>query len=189
MDVPLLVALVAVTAAAVFGWTRRPVVVRPELRIEDERRQDYELFLRLLAGLDTLEERYHKFTRRILAVVALVGLTAAVALALNAKQAADQREGRALAIDALCAATSGVINAGRATLTEQRLPPRLERHLMRYGYPSREVRQAAAEESARRYGRMIASTVERQANIKAHIAKPDGTLDCSLLKRAARAGG
>jgi hypothetical protein len=130
-----------------------------------------------------------------LTTVVAVGLAAWAVIGLN-KEQREQREGRGIAIAVNCAATSAVIDAGRATLTGQigaPLPSNFARALERLGYPPQEVRDKQAREAARAYGGLIARRVQgaaRSAGLDRGLAEnlvtADGRLDCREVGKASR---
>ena len=129
--------------------------------------------------------------RRLLLYVAVLtfGLCALItaAFVLFAEQQHQRQDGRVIAIQASCAATSAVIDAGRKTiLTAGDLPPKFARALERLGYPSAQARKARARVAAEAYARSIAEDVERQSGVK-HLVRPDGRLNCDRLTSAAGA--
>lgn len=161
----------------------------------EERRGDYGLFLQLLEGLSTLDERYRTFTYRVMRAVAFIGVGCAIALAFEgkltndtARLTDDQASGRAVAIDALCGAVSGVVDAGRQTILGAALQPPtpFTRELEKLGYPPIKIRRKQAEAAARAYGSQIAAAVEKATHRKG-LARKNGTLDCTRVKAAARA--
>lgn len=200
-------AVVAVLALlAYLVWLRRDVRSHDALAEppEDERRAENALFMRLLENLSTLDERYRTFTYRVLRAVALIGVGCAIALALGGRLLDDtndladdthrlaeqQRDGRAVAIDALCGAISGVVEAGRATITagtgKDDKETAFTRALVRLGYPPISVRRTQANDAAKAYGKAIAKAVE-DATKQKHLTRKDGSLDCSRVKRVAGA--
>lgn len=108
----------------------------------------------------------------------------------NASNAINQqREGRRVAVAAICGATSAVIEAGRATITggAAGVNGEFERNLRKLGYPPRKVRRKQAMAAAEGYARTIAEGVRTAAGVKAHgLVRADGTLDCHRLQRVAR---
>lgn len=198
----------AVAAALLLGylvWLRRDIkrtdIPLPALP-EGERRAEHAIMLRLLENLDTLDDRYRIFTYRVMRAVAVIGVACTLALAYEGKLArdsseqaklansiaAEQASGRAVAIDALCGAVSGVVDAGRETITGAAAAPDTDftRALEKLGYPPRKIRKAAAVVAAREYGRSIAKAVE-DATHREGLSRKDGTLDCSRLKSVAKA--
>lgn len=117
----------------------------------------------------------------------ITGLVA-YALVSMAGVISDQREGRRIAVRALCGATDGVIDAGRATITGSAggLNPELTRFLERHGYPPKPIRQAQADKAARLYGRSIGARVELATGLKG-LVEPDGGLDCERLAAVSNA--
>lgn len=90
-------------------------------------------------------------------------------------------EDRRAAVTTLCAATSAVIDAGRTTITNGgQLPPRLERNLIRLGYPQPDVRRRQAQDAARLYGESIALRVQRATKAEG-IVTVTGRLRCAAL--------
>ena len=100
----------------------------------------------------------------------------------NSQEASDLAVGNRKAIAATCAATSAVIDAGRATLKSGAVlnPPEFRRALEQLGLPKTKVRIIQSEKAAREYGRRIALAVE-QTTGRRGIARKDGTLDCRRL--------
>ena len=86
------------------------------------------------------------------------------------------------ALRATCAATSAVIDAGRATLKSGAVlnPPAFREALERLGLPPTKVRIIQSEKAAREYGRAIAVAVVETTGRKG-LARKDGTLDCRRL--------
>jgi hypothetical protein len=111
----------------------------------------------------------HNYRRLLLYVAVLTFALCALitgAFVLFAEQQNQRQEGRAIAIQASCAATSAVIDAGRRTiLTGGDLPPKFARELERLGYPSAQARKARARAAAEAYARSIAEAVERQSGV------------------------
>lgn len=101
----------------------------------------------------------------------------------------DQRTGRRVAVGATCAAVSGVIEAGRATIASGVIikPKLFERNLERLGLPPVDVRRDSAEDAAVAYSRAIAIRVA-QATHNSSLVRKNGTLDCRRLQVAARTG-
>lgn len=100
----------------------------------------------------------------------------------------QQRNGRAVAIDALCGAVSGIVEAGRSTIVSGAAQDtKFTRRLEQLGYPRVAVRQAQAQVAAKGYARLITDAVERTTG-STHLARDDGTLDCSRIKSAAAVG-
>jgi hypothetical protein len=99
----------------------------------------------------------------------------------------NQRVGRRVAVGATCAALSGVIEAGRATISSGVIikPQRFERNLEKLGLPPIRIRKHSAEDAAFAYGRAIAIRVAQATHNKS-LVRSDGTLDCHLLQVAAR---
>lgn len=124
----------------------------------------------------------------VLSVVALIIATIAI---VNVSDSVDrQAEGRKVAIEVICGVTSGIIEAGRATITGQSsggMDPEFIRNLEKLGYPPKRQREAAARLAAEAYARSIAERVESEAGVEG-VVRQNGTLDCLALKRAAGAG-
>lgn len=93
-----------------------------------------------------------------------------------------QRESRRAVDRITCAATSAVIDAGRATITggAESLDPEFARNLEALGYPPLKVRKEQAEQAAHAYAEAIARRVE-EATGATGIVNPNGTLDCRAL--------
>jgi hypothetical protein len=119
----------------------------------------------------------------LLAVTGLVALS----LAGQSSELEQQRSGRKVAIQVLCAGEQAVINAGRAALQAQPLPPRLRRNLERLGYPHAAVQRKAAVQASDAYARTISAAVQRQSGAKG-LVDAKGNLRCDLLVKAAHAG-
>lgn len=117
-----------------------------------------------------------------LLLLSAVVLWAAVASVQNSARARHLAEGNRRAIEVSCAATSAVVDAGRATLRGGAVirPDRFRHELERLGLPPQTVRERGADAAARDYGASIASAVER-ATGRPGLARPDGTLDCRRL--------
>jgi hypothetical protein len=100
----------------------------------------------------------------------------------------QQREGRKVSLTATCAAISGVIEAGRATILGGVIirPKEFERTLTKMGLPSFPVRKRSADAAAAAYGHAIAMRVE-QATHRKGLARKDGTLDCDAIRQVGRA--
>jgi hypothetical protein len=98
----------------------------------------------------------------------------------------DIQEGRRVGTNVTCSATSAIIDAGRDTLKNSATikPTEFEQNLVNLGLPRKEARTKAADEAAKRYGQSIASAVAKQTG-RDDIVRPDGSLDCAALKRAA----
>jgi hypothetical protein len=102
----------------------------------------------------------------------------------------EQRQGRTVAVRALCAATSAVIDAGRATITGSGGAvgsPRFVRALERLGYPPKRVREQQAQKAAQFYAQAISKRIETATKQKG-LARKDGSLDCRRLQVVANAG-
>lgn len=99
----------------------------------------------------------------------------------------EQREGRRAAIQVTCAATSAVIDAGRATITggAESLDPEFAKNLEALGYPPINVRRDQARKAARLYAKAIADKVEAATGVEGVVHEKDGTLDCDLLLQLA----
>lgn len=99
----------------------------------------------------------------------------------------EQREGRRAAVQVTCAATSAVIDAGRATIIggAQNLDPEFTASLERLGYPPVEVRQAQAQKAAKAYAKAIANRVETATGFTG-IVNENGTLNCAKLADLSR---
>lgn len=109
---------------------------------------------------------------------------------INTRQLAEsQREGRAVAIDILCGFGNGVEAAGKATLTAPIEPPEFRRSLERLGLPPAEAREQQQQQAAQAYARSISESVANQVGrgIADDVIKRDGSLDCRVLRKAARA--
>lgn len=194
----MLTVAIAVLAAAVLlstalrAWnTVQARRMRAELS-DVERRTGNREFLRLLEEMQSINSRYESFTRRALVAQMIVAVACIGSLAIGGVTlrrthdlTVQQAQGRVIAVDALCASSSAVIDAGRQTITgaQGALPTKLERALERLGYPPRRVRRAQALAAARAYGASIAQRVERATHVKG-IARPDGSLDCKRLRTA-----
>lgn len=113
-----------------------------------------------------------------------------VVAVLNSRDAVErQKEGRRVAVQAICGATSAVIEAGRATITggATGVGGEFERNLRALGYPPRKVRQRQAMQAAEAYARTIAEGVRQAAGVNARgLVRRDGTLDCQRLQQVAR---
>lgn len=182
--------LVAVLIFARYANKPTPL---PPLGVDE--RSDQRLMFRLLENLNTLDERYQRVVRRALIGGMILAVTNIVAIALvlsllddTRDLAAQQQQGRATAISALCASVSAVVNSGRQTIQAGTViqSKRFERNLVRLGYPDEEARKSAAMVAARAYGQQIAQAVEDESHVKG-VARPDGSLDCEKLKRASGA--
>jgi hypothetical protein len=127
----------------------------------------------------------------LIAAYAVLGIESKVdraeVKATTAEQvAASQREGRRNAVAIVCGATSAIIEAGRASiLSGGELPPRLERNLIRLGYPERAERRAQARAAAEAYSLGIAGAIEKESGVQG-LVRADGTLDCDRLLKASR---
>lgn len=99
----------------------------------------------------------------------------------------DVQEGRRAAVGVTCAATSAVIDAGRAAITggAQGVSGEFARNLEALGYPPKHVRERQAKQAARAYSRAISHRVEKATGV-AGIVKPNGTLDCERLAELSR---
>jgi hypothetical protein len=134
---------------------------------------------------------------RDLTTVIAVGLSAWAVIGLDREQE-EQREGRRIAVAVTCAASSAIIDAGRATLTGQigaPLPQEFARQLEKLGYPPQKVRDQQAREAARAYGSFISRRVQRAARgaeverqIADDLVTEAGRLNCERLKVASAAG-
>lgn len=124
-----------------------------------------------------------------IAAVAIVLLFAKVGTAADRANQAIERidEGRRVGILASCAATSAVIDAGRAVITggSSGVPPQLAQFLEQHGYPPKGVREKQAQQAARDYGRAIARRVEDASGVRG-LVEPNGRLDCRRLASVAR---
>lgn len=142
---------------------------------------------RLRDWLDWLERPKVVRAGRYLVVVlvALAVISNAFALRYAIHADSQQAEGRRIATATNCAAISAVIDAGRATIQGGTpLPPRLQRELERYGYPTPEERKQAARLAAAAYARSITSRVQEFTGRKDLVEK-DGSLDCAKLREEA----
>jgi hypothetical protein len=145
------------------------------------------------------EARWHHIWRDFVPLLALIiaayavfGVEdkadkAGVKAAVAAQVTSSQVEGRRTAVAITCGAVSAVIESGRASiLAGVQLPPKLERRLVSYGYPTKPERVVAARKAANAYSLGIASAVEKESGVQG-IVRRDGSLDCGLLLKAARA--
>jgi hypothetical protein len=100
----------------------------------------------------------------------------------------EQTVGRKVALTASCAAISGVVDAGRATILGGVIirPKAFERTLTKMGLPSFPSRKRSAEAAAAAYGQAIAMRVE-QATHRKGLTRKDGTLDCERIRQVGRA--
>jgi hypothetical protein len=116
----------------------------------------------------------------------LVIITVIVFLALIAANGERQRniEGRRIAVESICGATSAVITAGRAVIggSGAGLAPELERFLRKHGYPPKPVRQAEAKKAAEAYAESIARGIESNSGVTGLVRK-NGTLNCRKMVR------
>lgn len=146
-------------------------------------RQDYAEFTAALTerqetfeGLvwDRLGKTAHKLTAMVVIVAAACVISLA-GLGLVIRQQStiqdEQLAGRRFAINALCGATSGVIDAGRAIIMAGGRTPE---------------QKALARLAAISYGRRIAKTTEREIG-QGGIVNDDGTLNCAALRLRAAA--
>lgn len=122
----------------------------------------------------------------------LASLIAVWAVVLHYGDQGKIISGRQSAIAVTCGATNGVIVAGRQIVlgaTNPNVPvSRFERNLEALGYPPRRVRRAQAVKAANDYAAQIRASVQRQVDGNAkEIVRPDGTLDCAVFERVARA--
>lgn len=126
----------------------------------------------------------------LLVVLLMTGSTALSAAALWRVSGQTQaiQEGRRTATAVNCAVASAVISAGRKTITSaQPLPPRLERNLERFGYPTFEQRQAGARKAAAAYAQEILVAVANEVGRKStELVHADGTLNCDAFQSVAR---
>lgn len=126
----------------------------------------------------------------VISMIALVFSIAFSATTLhNRRDLLDQRQGRALALDVTCGATSAVIEAGRDTIIGASSAPRsakTERALEALGFPPKAVRDRQAADAAKEYARSIARSVQEQSG-RTDLVRADGSLNCAKLKRAVRA--
>jgi hypothetical protein len=128
---------------------------------------------------DTRRGKLRAFWRDVAPLVAVVVAGVAVFAAgfsvLNTQSDVErQKEGRAIAVDVLCGFGNGVAEAGRKALAGELAGQRGGR-----GLP------ASAQ---RDYVQTITSTLLAEAGINARdVIRPDGQVDCSRLRRAARA--
>lgn len=124
--------------------------------------------------------RYARNTFIVLTALTVVSNGIAIRVALRADS--QQREGRDIARDFSCATTSAVIDAGIATIKGGgQLPPRLQRELQRFGYPSRGERDTANALAAAAYARRVATKVQEFTG-RSDLVRPDGSLDCARLR-------
>jgi hypothetical protein len=100
----------------------------------------------------------------------------------------QQSVGRKISLTASCAAISGVIEAGRATILGGVIirPREFERTLTNMGLPSFPSRKRSAEAAAAAYGHAIAIRVEQATHLKG-LTRKDGTLDCERIRQVGRA--
>jgi hypothetical protein len=117
-------------------------------------------------------------------------VTGLVLISLSSFQSASdrQREGRKVAIQAICGFQNATIKAGRAQLLSSAAvgSPRFERNLERLGYPPRAVREVAAKKAADAYSQTIIRAVANSTNTTGLVQK-DGTLNCRALLGASQA--
>lgn len=125
---------------------------------------------------------------------ALVRATAARQLTVQ------QAEGRKIAIDVICGYQNGLGQAVRATfsattrIARQHTPTgrktlELLRFLQAHGGPSLRERDKQARQAAAAFLLVISRQVAKQAGANAkHVVRSDGTMNCTKLRKAARAG-
>lgn len=94
----------------------------------------------------------------------------------------EQKKGRRAAVDIMCAATSAVIDAGRATILggAASLDPEFAANLERLGYPPEPVRERQARKAAGLYARAISRRVEQSTGVEG-VVRRNGTLNCKRL--------
>lgn len=123
-------------------------------------------------------ERLGSISKKLTRMVTIVAAACVLALAglgyvidQQGNIQTEQVAGRRFAINALCGATSGVINAGRSIIIagartpEQRIRARL---------------------IAVTYARQIAQSAAREVKVRS-IVNPDGTLNCAVLRQKSAA--
>jgi hypothetical protein len=97
------------------------------------------------------------------------------------------QNGRRTAVRVVCASTSAVIEAGQRTISgPSNIPPKLDAHFQRYGYPSRADRERAAAVAADAYAAQIAKRIREETNLRG-LVTADGRLDCDRLADVSRA--
>lgn len=133
-------------------------------------------------------------------LAAFVGLAiacaAAIYIAVEDKQSNLSRinEGRALALNVICAYGSAISEAGREVIAgsaREPLTPReklFERNLQRLGYPPLGQRRQAARLGGAAYVENINRRVEERTGIEGLVIRKGpraGSLNCDKLQRAA----
>lgn len=184
--------------AGPFAWIRRNIFGRLARRYgltfkprENAYRDAVNLFAVLLAGLAVVVSNDGRSTAQTAAKNADKSAVVAATAARDAARAVSkQAEGRRIAVQIICGATSGVIEAGRATITGQTsaaFSPVFERNLERLGFPPKAQRESVARRQAVLYAKFIAKRVRDVADGRGRgIVRKDGSLNCDRLQRAAR---
>lgn len=131
------------------------------------------------------DERYERFTRRVLRGLAILAVFTFAALAAggyNARQANvlanQQKDGRRFAINTLCGAISGVADAGQSVIKLGARTP-----------AQRAQAQLVAASYARQIGESVARTTTpgaKASDIRG-LVRLDGTLDCAKLRDSSAA--
>lgn len=111
-----------------------------------------------------------------------------LALARASDEREAQLEGRRTAVEAVCGATSAVVQAGQATITGggAGIPEELSRFLERHGYPPKSVREEQAKLAAEAYAKNVSKQIEKNSGLTG-IVRENGTLDCEKMVEAALA--
>jgi hypothetical protein len=123
------------------------------------------------------------------AIVVVCVPLAAFALVQASRAIGRVETGRKVGSAITCAATSAVIDAGRATIKAGAnvRPREFAQSLEELGLPSTATRKQLAEAAADAYALAISRAVVEQSGVRG-VVRRDGTLDCAALRRAARIG-
>jgi hypothetical protein len=107
----------------------------------------------------------------------------------------DVRDGRRTSVGISCAATSAVIDAGRAVITGRAgggnaMSKQFVQNLERLGYPPKKQREEAAAKAADFYLRSIVEGIAKQvgAHKAGQVVTPKGSLDCDAVRRLTHTG-
>lgn len=113
-------------------------------------------------------------------------LTTANRAAFAALRLAQEiQEGRRAGNGITCGIASAISEAGRELVVSSSsapTPPKLEKFLQQFGYPSAAQRRAGALVAGSQYVSNISEEIQRKIGPKgAHLVKRDGTLDCKAV--------
>lgn len=147
-------------------------------------------FVRRLEGV----QKRSVIENRVLYAITLIALVLCVYNIGKVNDVADKNtkilKDSAQASLARCAATSAVIEQGRATIVSgvaKKPPPKIEASYRAFGLPPYEVRKALAMKQADAYANGIASRVEAITGKALLVDKKTGALNCQRLAPGSKA--